>query len=51
MSYGQRQRLNIIRLILEDPDLIILDEALNGIDDMNKKIIIKKYLCIYNMSI
>ena len=40
MSYGQRQRLNIIRLILEDPDLIILDEALNGIDDMNKKIII-----------
>ena len=40
LSGGQKQRLNLLRTIILHPDLIILDEPLNGLDfDSVRKII------------
>ena len=41
LSGGMRRRVAIIRAICFEADLLILDEALNGIDEQNKKIIAK----------
>jgi ABC-type multidrug transport system ATPase subunit len=32
LSGGQKQRLNLLRTLILTPDLIILDEPLNGLD-------------------
>jgi peptide/nickel transport system ATP-binding protein len=32
MSGGQKQKLNLLRTFLTDPDILILDEPLNGLD-------------------
>ena len=50
LSYGQKQRINIIRAIIKNPKLIILDEALNGIDEDNRKIILS-YLIKTNITL
>jgi ABC-2 type transport system ATP-binding protein len=32
-SLGMKQRLGIAQAIMEDPDIIILDEPMNGLDE------------------
>jgi ABC-type multidrug transport system ATPase subunit len=40
LSGGQKQRLNLLRTIILRPDLVILDEPLNGLDfDSVRKVI------------
>ena len=36
-SLGMRQRLGIAQAIMENPNLIILDEPMNGLDKKGKK--------------
>lgn len=38
-SLGMRQRLGIAQAIMEDPDLIILDEPMNGLDKYGIKLV------------
>ena len=42
-SLGTKQKLGIAQAIMENPDLIILDEPFNGLDDISAKNI-RKYL-------
>ncbi|APF20522.1 ABC transporter related protein [Caldithrix abyssi DSM 13497] len=41
LSGGQKQRLNLLRALLLHPDLIILDEPLNGLDFMSIQRVLK----------
>ena len=47
MSGGQKQRIGIARALYTNPDLLILDEATNALDEVNEKQIIKE---IFNIS-
>ena len=38
-SLGMKQRLGIAQAIMEDPDLLILDEPMNGLDESGVKLI------------
>lgn len=38
-SLGMKQRLLLAQAIMEDPDILILDEVTNGIDESGKKLI------------
>ena len=42
-SLGMRQRLGLAQAIMEDPDLLILDEPMNGLDKDGVRINIIAY--------
>lgn len=41
LSGGQLQRVNVMRALLSFPDVLLLDEPLNGLDDEMKKTVVK----------
>lgn len=38
-SFGMKQKLGIIQVLMENPDIIILDEPFNGLDDKSKEVL------------
>lgn len=43
-SLGERQRIQILGAILDSPDLLVLDEALSGIDEHTEQKIIRRLI-------
>jgi len=41
LSFGQRQRVNIARCLLHDPDIFVFDEITDGLDVLTSRIIVK----------
>ncbi|WP_256438818.1 ATP-binding cassette domain-containing protein [Sporosarcina sp. Te-1] len=39
LSAGQQQRLSIARLLLDPPQVVILDEALSNVDELSQQIL------------
>lgn len=43
-SLGMRQKFGIAMALMEDPEIILLDEPLNGLDERSEKIVIEMLL-------
>jgi len=48
LSGGQRQRIGLARCFYDNPDFIILDEALNAIDEKTKNKVLKNIFNFFN---
>lgn len=44
LSLGERQRLNILRILAKNPRILILDEALSGVDEASEYRIVEKII-------
>ena len=42
LSGGEKQRIAIIRALIHSPDILLLDEAFNSLDEENKRILYKE---------
>jgi energy-coupling factor transport system ATP-binding protein len=48
LSHGEKRRLAFIAAIYHDPDIIIIDEITNGLDETNKKWLVSKICDLRN---
>ena len=51
MSYGQRKQVEIARALTMQPDVILLDEPMSGLDDVMKEIVTELILNIHEKGV
>jgi len=44
LSYGERQRLNLLATLAQRPKILLMDEALSGVDEKSEKNILSKII-------
>lgn len=51
MSYGQRKQVEIARALTMQPEVILLDEPMSGLDDVMKEIVTELILKVYERGV